>query len=167
MPCSPGDSGAIEMSWMEVPSDKLCEPPVTMVQLSTNYILCGTQDAFSRILPKFLIFSYNLCLFLLCILNYLAWYVEIAVAHKAHCQRGGSDQIAEIHRGFWPGRLNGETCTRLLERKAGPLVGFCSVCIILLNCWLLCKHCVQFTIVLQISLNIFVFKRQMLLSYPL
>lgn len=33
VPCSPGDSGAIEMSWMEVPSDKLCEPPVTMVNI--------------------------------------------------------------------------------------------------------------------------------------
>ncbi|CAH1390418.1 unnamed protein product [Nezara viridula] len=29
-PCSPGSPGAIEMSWMEVPSDKLYEPPVTM-----------------------------------------------------------------------------------------------------------------------------------------
>lgn len=30
VPCSPGDSGAIEMSWMDVPGDKLFEPPVTM-----------------------------------------------------------------------------------------------------------------------------------------
>ncbi|XP_053698825.1 vacuolar protein sorting-associated protein 4-like [Sabethes cyaneus] len=30
VPCSPGDSGAIEMTWMEVPSDKLSVPPVTM-----------------------------------------------------------------------------------------------------------------------------------------
>ncbi|KAJ8968694.1 hypothetical protein NQ317_007341 [Molorchus minor] len=29
-PCSPGDAGAIEMSWMEVSGDKLAEPPVTM-----------------------------------------------------------------------------------------------------------------------------------------
>ncbi|KAK2726400.1 vacuolar protein sorting-associated protein 4-like [Artemia franciscana] len=29
-PCSPGDPGAIEMSWMDVPGDKLLEPPVTM-----------------------------------------------------------------------------------------------------------------------------------------
>lgn len=29
-PCSPGSPGAIEMSWMDVPSDKLYEPPVTM-----------------------------------------------------------------------------------------------------------------------------------------
>nr|XP_036222173.1 vacuolar protein sorting-associated protein 4B isoform X2 [Bactrocera oleae] len=28
--CSPGDDGATEMSWMDVPSDKLFEPPVTM-----------------------------------------------------------------------------------------------------------------------------------------
>lgn len=30
-PCSPGDSGALEMSWMEVEGDKLYELPITMV----------------------------------------------------------------------------------------------------------------------------------------
>ncbi|CAH8870531.1 unnamed protein product [Trichobilharzia szidati] len=30
MPCSPGDTGAIEMDWGKVPSDKLKEPPVAM-----------------------------------------------------------------------------------------------------------------------------------------
>ena len=30
-PCSPGDPAAIEMNWMNVPGDKLYEPPVTMV----------------------------------------------------------------------------------------------------------------------------------------
>lgn len=30
-PCSPGDPGAIEMTWMEVPGDKLLEPIVCMV----------------------------------------------------------------------------------------------------------------------------------------
>ncbi|KAF7275100.1 hypothetical protein GWI33_012184 [Rhynchophorus ferrugineus] len=30
IPCSPGDPGAIEMTWMEVDGDKLAEPPVTM-----------------------------------------------------------------------------------------------------------------------------------------
>nr|XP_025040003.1 vacuolar protein sorting-associated protein 4A [Pelodiscus sinensis] len=29
-PCSPGDPGAIEMTWMEVPSDKLLEPVISM-----------------------------------------------------------------------------------------------------------------------------------------
>jgi len=29
-PCSPGSPGAIEMSWMDVPGDKLYEPPVTL-----------------------------------------------------------------------------------------------------------------------------------------
>jgi len=27
-PCSPGDEGAMEMSWTEVDSDKLLEPPL-------------------------------------------------------------------------------------------------------------------------------------------
>lgn len=34
IPCSPGDPGAIEMSWMDVPSDKLAEPAVTLVKIS-------------------------------------------------------------------------------------------------------------------------------------
>ncbi|XP_055683687.1 vacuolar protein sorting-associated protein 4 [Lutzomyia longipalpis] len=29
-PCSPGDPGAMEMTWVDVPGDKLYEPPVTM-----------------------------------------------------------------------------------------------------------------------------------------
>ncbi|KAK9696047.1 Vps4 C terminal oligomerization domain [Popillia japonica] len=29
-PCSPGDSAALEMTWIDVPGDKLLEPPVTM-----------------------------------------------------------------------------------------------------------------------------------------
>lgn len=31
-PCSPGDPTAIEMTWMDVPSDKLLEPIVCMVR---------------------------------------------------------------------------------------------------------------------------------------
>ena len=31
-PCSPGAPGAVEMSWMDVPGDKLCEPVVTQVR---------------------------------------------------------------------------------------------------------------------------------------
>uniref|UniRef100_A0A182J150 vesicle-fusing ATPase n=1 Tax=Anopheles atroparvus TaxID=41427 RepID=A0A182J150_ANOAO len=30
VPCSPGDPGAIEMTWVDLPGDKLYEPPVTM-----------------------------------------------------------------------------------------------------------------------------------------
>lgn len=33
-PCSPGDPAAIEMTWMDVPSDKLLEPIVCMVRLN-------------------------------------------------------------------------------------------------------------------------------------
>lgn len=33
-PCSPGDPAAIEMNWMEVESDKLFEPSVTMVRFT-------------------------------------------------------------------------------------------------------------------------------------
>lgn len=32
-PCSPGEPGAIEMTWMDVDGDKLFEPPVTMVNI--------------------------------------------------------------------------------------------------------------------------------------
>lgn len=34
-PCSPGDPGALEMTWMEVPGDKLLEPLVCMVSGSS------------------------------------------------------------------------------------------------------------------------------------
>lgn len=37
-PCSPGSPGAIEMSWVDVPSDKLLEPAVTMV----SFVIIGT-----------------------------------------------------------------------------------------------------------------------------
>lgn len=42
-PCSPGSSGATEMSFMDVPSDKLLEPPVSMVSffgILNFYIIC-------------------------------------------------------------------------------------------------------------------------------
>lgn len=31
MPCSPGDPAAMEMTWVDVPGDKLFDLPVTMV----------------------------------------------------------------------------------------------------------------------------------------
>lgn len=31
-PCSPGDPNATEMTWMDVPGDKLLEPVVSMVR---------------------------------------------------------------------------------------------------------------------------------------
>lgn len=40
-PCSPGDAGAIEMSWMDVPSDKLLEPVVTMVKILYSPLCCS------------------------------------------------------------------------------------------------------------------------------
>ncbi|XP_077285212.1 vacuolar protein sorting 4 [Arctopsyche grandis] len=35
-PCSPGDSEAIEMTWVDVPGDKLYEPPVTMSDMQRS-----------------------------------------------------------------------------------------------------------------------------------
>lgn len=31
VPCSPGDAGAFETTWMDIEGEKLYEPPVTMV----------------------------------------------------------------------------------------------------------------------------------------
>lgn len=45
-PCSPGDPAAIEMPWMEVPGDKLFEPPVSMVNISHFF----PQNPFKKIL---------------------------------------------------------------------------------------------------------------------
>ena len=36
-PCSPGAPGAIEMSWMDVPGDKLLEPGITKVNFSYSF----------------------------------------------------------------------------------------------------------------------------------
>lgn len=38
-PCSPGESGAIEMTWMDVDGEKLYEPPVTMVSRGGVFLL--------------------------------------------------------------------------------------------------------------------------------
>uniref|UniRef100_A0A8C9Z4N2 vesicle-fusing ATPase n=1 Tax=Sander lucioperca TaxID=283035 RepID=A0A8C9Z4N2_SANLU len=47
-PCSPGDPGAIEMTWMDVPTDKLLEPIVCMSDmlrsLSTTRPTVNTED---------------------------------------------------------------------------------------------------------------------------
>jgi len=40
-PCSPGDPGAFEMTWVDVPGDKLFEPPVTMSDMMKS--LAGTK----------------------------------------------------------------------------------------------------------------------------
>lgn len=42
-PCSPGDPEGTEMTWMEVPGDKLLEPQVSMVGiLLWHFLLCRT-----------------------------------------------------------------------------------------------------------------------------
>lgn len=46
-PCSPGDAGAIEMTWMDVPGDELLEPKVSMVG-----ILCSVSFLFGRALKR-------------------------------------------------------------------------------------------------------------------
>ena len=38
-PCSPGDPGAIEMSWMDIDGDKLLEPQISMVILTYDLII--------------------------------------------------------------------------------------------------------------------------------
>jgi vacuolar protein-sorting-associated protein 4 len=35
-PCSPGEKGAIEMSWIDVPGDKLLEPVVSMSDMLSS-----------------------------------------------------------------------------------------------------------------------------------
>ena len=35
-PCGPGDRGAIERTWMDVPGEKLCEPPVDFKMISKS-----------------------------------------------------------------------------------------------------------------------------------
>lgn len=44
-PCSPGDPEAIEMTWMEVPGDKLLEPPVFMVGILPQHFFLALQSS--------------------------------------------------------------------------------------------------------------------------
>lgn len=67
VPCSPGDAGAVEMNWMDVPSDKLFEPPVTMVSRTWRGSLPQIH-----ISPSLL----------------TARYAQVIVTHETHCQRG-------------------------------------------------------------------------------
>lgn len=40
-PCSPGDPNAIEMTWVDVPGEKLLEPVVSMVRIWSD---CDIAD---------------------------------------------------------------------------------------------------------------------------
>lgn len=55
-PCSPGSTGAIEMSWMDVPGEKLLEPTVTMrdILLSLSTAKPTVKDDDLRKLKKFM-----------------------------------------------------------------------------------------------------------------
>lgn len=50
-PCSPGDPGAIEMTWMEVPGDKLLEPQVSMVGILLYHFLLALQNSEKTLKP--------------------------------------------------------------------------------------------------------------------
>ena len=45
-PCSPGDAGAVPMSFMDVPSDKLIEPVLSMVYYFLLFVIfyCSVSD---------------------------------------------------------------------------------------------------------------------------
>jgi len=58
-PCSPGSPGAIEMSWVTVPGDKLLEPPVSMVSTVIVIDVCCTY----HIIKNQVFNSCNTCFF--------------------------------------------------------------------------------------------------------
>lgn len=62
-PCSPGDPEAIEMSWTQVESDKLYDPPVTMVMNNFIFIECLKFNVINililfSIINKYIFFSF-------------------------------------------------------------------------------------------------------------
>lgn len=59
-PCSPGDPNAVEMTWMDVPGEKLLEPVVTKVCVVLS--LCNNQLYYMRTLLQRLYYCAN-CLF--------------------------------------------------------------------------------------------------------
>lgn len=87
--CSPGDPGAVEMNWMDVPSDKLFEPPVTMV---------GNRNPKTQLSETALNKRFT-CIF-------IARHAQVLVTHETDCQRGGFDKAAQVHRGLRPGGLS-------------------------------------------------------------
>lgn len=44
-PCSPGDPDAEEMTWMDVPGDKLLEPQVSMVGIFLWHFFLGLRNS--------------------------------------------------------------------------------------------------------------------------
>jgi len=106
VPCSPGDQGAVEMNWMDVPSDKLFEPPVTMVRILS-------LQTFYPVLM--------LCLYVI----YPARHAEVLVTHETHCQRRRSEEAAQIHRGLWPGGLDTIPARHRQHHQLILIVAYC------------------------------------------
>ncbi|CAA9996407.1 unnamed protein product, partial [Nesidiocoris tenuis] len=112
-PCSPGSPGAIEMSWMDVPSDKLNEPPVTM------FLGFSAQS-------KLKLTLWMLCMpFLDSTVDFDIFPERYAGLHrdvKADRQRRRYEEIGQIHRRFRPGGLSTNRLAKANRRLQAPQI---------------------------------------------
>lgn len=91
-PCSPGDINAVQMTWMEVPGEKLLEPVVCMVKKKKKR--CKRKKMHLSI-------SADLSL----VFSHPGWYVAVAHQHQADREWGGPGEAEEVHRGLRSRRL--------------------------------------------------------------
>lgn len=91
-PCSPGDPHAVEITWVDVPGDKLLEPPITMVSFGCFCVAFHNPEVRQIVTEKFL--------FLFVHFRFIERYDQVPVTHQAHSQRRRHEKITEIHRRF-------------------------------------------------------------------
>lgn len=91
-PCSPGDPHAVEITWVDVPGDKLLEPPITMVSFGCFCVVSIIQRMDRSSQRNSILFLANF--------PFTERYDQVPVTHQAHSQRGRHEKIAKIHRRF-------------------------------------------------------------------
>jgi len=84
-PCSPGDQGAVEKSWMDVSADELLEPQVSFVR----------SKIVSFSFKKNILFSERLFV--------------LAVEDKTNGEPGRSGAADQVHRRVWSRGINAHT----------------------------------------------------------
>lgn len=85
-PCSAGVPGAFEMTWQDVPGEKLAEPPVTMVNTICYYFWISSADRFINIVTHAIICTER--------------HAKIIVHVEAYCKRWRLEKANQIHHWF-------------------------------------------------------------------
>lgn len=119
-PCPPGDPGAIKMTWMDVPGEKLLEPVVCMVSpcphsptIKSVSSPCANTEGDCLCLQRRVAargqwgpFDFSRSRF-----SWLGFFIlagrhaEITGKHQTHREWAGPGQTEEVHWGLWSRRL--------------------------------------------------------------